>query len=416
MVVIDKFIKYYHLMALSHSFSAATVAVVFLNSIHKLHGPPTKIITDRDPIFTSNFWKELMGKLEIKLNFTTAYHPQSDGQSERLNQCVESYLRCMVFQCPRKWHQWLALAEWWYNTNFHTAIKTTPFEALYGYPPPHLPMGTFPKGNLPAVNDLLVNRQRLVKELKEQLLKAQSRMKKYADLNRTERHFGVGDWVYLKLQPYRQISSKGKMENQKLSSKFYGPFEVLSKIGAVAYRLNLPPGSLIHPVFHVSQLKKRVGPSIPIQTKLPLVGPEGKLRIAPLAILKRRVTKKNNQPFVEVLVQWSNLPVEEASLEDYYALRDQFPDVSLEDKTNLKGKVLSAHHTLEFPPIGLVTVGQGFNLANDEMKGNNSTVGPEEKKGEEGSMGLPPIRAMGLNRSSMKASTGEKSTDRTGDV
>jgi hypothetical protein len=77
---------------------------------------------------------------------------------------------------------------------------------------------------------------------------------------------------------------------------------------------------------------------------------------------------------------------------------------------------LLAHHTLEFPPIGLVTVGQGFDLANDEMKGNNSTVGPEEKKGEEGSMGLPPIRAMGLNRSSMEASTGEKSTDRTGDV
>jgi hypothetical protein len=111
MVVIDKFIKYCHLIGLSHPFSAATVADSFLNTVHKLHGVPAKIITDRDLIFISNFWKALMGKLRIKLNFTTVYHPQSDGQFERLNQCVETYLRCMVFQCLRKWYKWLSLAE-----------------------------------------------------------------------------------------------------------------------------------------------------------------------------------------------------------------------------------------------------------------------------------------------------------------
>jgi IS30 family transposase len=97
LVVIDKFTKYYHLLALAHPFKASTVADLFLNIVYKLHGLPHKIIIDRDPLFTSHFWRDLMNKLGIKLNFSTAYHPQTDGQSEKLNQCIESYLRCMVF-------------------------------------------------------------------------------------------------------------------------------------------------------------------------------------------------------------------------------------------------------------------------------------------------------------------------------
>jgi transposase InsO family protein len=138
MVVIDKFTKYCHLLTLSHPFKAAEVAQIFLDSVYKLHGLPSSIITDRDPLFTSCFWQELMKALNVKLNFSTSYHPQTDGQSERLNQCIENYLRCMAFQRPKKWAKWVPMAEWWYNTNFHTAIKTTPFEALYGYTPPQL--------------------------------------------------------------------------------------------------------------------------------------------------------------------------------------------------------------------------------------------------------------------------------------
>jgi Integrase core domain/Integrase zinc binding domain len=103
MVVIDKLTKYCHLIALIHPFSAVTVAEKILDTAHKLHGLPVKIITDRDPIFRSNFWKELMGRLGIKLNFSTSYHPQTDKQSEKLNQCIETYLRCMVFNNPKKW-------------------------------------------------------------------------------------------------------------------------------------------------------------------------------------------------------------------------------------------------------------------------------------------------------------------------
>jgi RNase H-like domain found in reverse transcriptase/Reverse transcriptase (RNA-dependent DNA polymerase)/Integrase zinc binding domain/Retroviral aspartyl protease/Ty3 transposon capsid-like protein/Integrase core domain/Chromo (CHRromatin Organisation MOdifier) domain len=342
MVVIDKFIKYCHLIALTHPLSATTVAECFLNTVYKLHGLPSKIITDRDPIFTSHFWKDLMQRIGIKLNYSTSYHPQTDGQSEKLNQCIETYLRCMVSQSPKKWAKWLALAEWWYNTNYHTAIKTTPFEALYGYAPPQLPMGSLPKGSNQTVNELLADRQQIMKRLKEHLTQAQARMKKYADLKRTERSFNVGDWVYLKLQPYRQVTIQGRGKHHKLKPKFYGPFEIVSKFGTVAYELNLPVGSMIHPVFHVSQLKRRIGPASDLRIKLPLVGPEGQIHIEPLAILDRRIIKKNNQVSVEILVQWSSLGSEECTWEDYDQIRRQFPNCSLEDKSGFKGGELSA--------------------------------------------------------------------------
>jgi ribosomal protein S19E (S16A) len=219
----------------------------------------------------------------------------------------------MVFEQPKTWAVWVPLAEFWYNTNFHTAIKTTPFEALYGYTPPQLSLGSVPKSCNQAVNEELEKRQKALRIMKEQLVKVQVRMKKYADMKRSERKFHVGDWVYLRLQPYRQISMKGKIGTHKLLPKFYGPFEVLEKLGKVAYKLSLPPGSLIHDVFHVSQLKKKVGTSVRIGTGLPLVSGDGKVKLEPIAFLDRRIVKKNNQVEVEVLVQWSNLQAEDAT-------------------------------------------------------------------------------------------------------
>jgi Integrase core domain len=204
MVVIDKFTKYGHFIPLSHPITATEVARAFLENIYKLQGLPIKLITDRDPIFTSTFWRELFSKLEIKINMSTTYHPQTDGQSERLNQCLEQYLRCMMGQQSKKWMRWLYLAKWWYNTNHHTSINMTPFKALYGYDPPHIPMGSIPDSKVEAVDKLLKERHTILVQLKEQLTKAQERMKLYADKKRHERHFSVGAWVYLKLQLYRQ--------------------------------------------------------------------------------------------------------------------------------------------------------------------------------------------------------------------
>nr|XP_027067680.1 uncharacterized protein LOC113693323 [Coffea arabica] len=137
-VVIDRFTKYGHFMALTPKYTASTIATLFFENVHKLHGLPLSIVSDRDKIFTSTFWQELMGKLGVELQFSTTYYPQTDGQTERLNRCLETYLKCLCFQQPHKWKQWLAAVEWWYNTNYHTALHMTPFQALYGYPPSQL--------------------------------------------------------------------------------------------------------------------------------------------------------------------------------------------------------------------------------------------------------------------------------------
>ena len=112
LVVIDRFTKYGHFLPLAHPFSALQVAQVFINNIYRLHGLPQVIVSDRDRIFTSTLWKELFRLSDTALHMSSSYHPQSDGQTERLNQCLESYLRCAVHACPRKWFDWLPLAEY----------------------------------------------------------------------------------------------------------------------------------------------------------------------------------------------------------------------------------------------------------------------------------------------------------------
>ena len=111
LVVVDKFFKYAHFVKLKHPFSTLQVAQQYMENIYKLHGMPTVIISDRDRAFTSSFWQELFKLTDTTLNKSSAYHPQTDGQTERLNQCLETYLRCMVQSCPTKWAQWIPLPE-----------------------------------------------------------------------------------------------------------------------------------------------------------------------------------------------------------------------------------------------------------------------------------------------------------------
>jgi Chromo (CHRromatin Organisation MOdifier) domain len=197
---------------------------------------------------------------------------------------VDTYLRCIIFEEPRKWVKWLLLAEWWYNINLYRNY-INPFETLYEYFPPLLPMVLVPRSCNPSVNSVLKDRQEALIILKVNLVKAQAYMKKYADMNRVERKFSVGNWVYLKLQPYRQVIVQGTGKNHKFKPRFYGPFEILAKMRIVAYQFNLSVGSLIHLVFHVSQLKKKVGPTTDVHAQLPLVGPGSQPKEEPEAIL-----------------------------------------------------------------------------------------------------------------------------------
>ena len=140
LVIVDRFSKYAHFIALSHPYTTTSVADAFMNNIYKLHGLPASIVSDRDPVFLSRFWKDLFTYQGVQLLHSTSYHPQTDGKTEVVNRCLEQYLRCMTNKTPDQWSKWLPLAEWWYNTNFHSSLKTTPFEVLYGQIPPiHIP-------------------------------------------------------------------------------------------------------------------------------------------------------------------------------------------------------------------------------------------------------------------------------------
>ncbi|KAE8820467.1 hypothetical protein D1007_01615 [Hordeum vulgare] len=167
--------------------------------------------------------------------------------------------------------------------------------------------------------NLLQNRELAVEMIKQNLIKAQARMKHYADKKRQEREFSVGDMVYLKLQPYRHtsLSLHGHL---KLHSKFYGPFRVLQRIGKHAYKLLLPEGCQLHDTFHVSQLKKHIGPEVVQSPQLPLVGPDGLIKMEPEAVLERKLIPRRQGsisiPVVRWLIKWVNMPVEEATWED----------------------------------------------------------------------------------------------------
>jgi len=220
------------------------------------------------------------------------------------------------------------LAEWWYNSNWHTAIGITPYEVVYGQPPSlHIPY-VLGDSVVEAVDRSLKAREECIEMLKYHVHRAQQRMKNQADHHRRDKQLAVGDWVYVKLQPYRQ-HSVALRQNQKLSPKFFGPFAVTARVGPVAYRLELPPQAKIHPVFHVSLLKEHLGPPPVAPGVVPDIDDLGLLAAEPVAILARRLAKKGNKAVVYLLIQWSNRPKEEATWELYSEIEAKFPHFNL---------------------------------------------------------------------------------------
>jgi ribosomal protein L21E len=200
----------------------------------------------------------------------------------------------------------------------------TPFQALYGFPPPMVAEVILPDCPDITAQEQLRNRKLALQVIKDNLLKAQARIKQQADKHRTEREFTVGDMVYLKIQPYRH-TSLSTHKSLKLHSKFYGPFRVLARIGKTAYKLLLPPGCTLHDVFHVSQLKKHIGPQVVPSTELPLIDAKGTIKVAPDTILDRRMIPRNNEPVTQWLIKWVNMPESQATWEDAAFIRRVFP-------------------------------------------------------------------------------------------
>lgn len=132
LVVVDRLTKYAHLIPLPRKFNATMVADVFVREVIKLHGIPASIVSDKDKVFTSHFWKEIHRLSGTKLKYSSAYHPETDGQSEVTNRVLKMYLRSYCFQTPRLWLKLLPWAELWYNSSHHSSINMSPFKALYG--------------------------------------------------------------------------------------------------------------------------------------------------------------------------------------------------------------------------------------------------------------------------------------------
>nr|GEX37176.1 hypothetical protein [Tanacetum cinerariifolium] len=265
---------------------------------------------------------------KVELKVSTAYHPQTDGQTEVVNKCLECYLRCMTRERPKEWVQWLPLAKFWYNTNKHSSTKISPYEAVYGQTPPlHTPY-VAGESTVESVDRSLQARENAIEMLKFHIKRSQDRMKKYADLKRSKREFDVGMWVYVKLQPHRQVTIRHTTQN-KLSLKYYKPFLIVAKVELVAYKLDLPSGSQVHPVFHVSQLKLCKGNSFK-KGLLPRCGEEGLLSVEPEKILDKRIGKVNNRAVVYVLVKWINHSEEDATWELAEDLSKRFPEFSLD--------------------------------------------------------------------------------------
>ncbi|RVW11914.1 Transposon Ty3-G Gag-Pol polyprotein [Vitis vinifera] len=262
-----------------------------------MHGVPVSIVSDRDPHFTSRFWHSLQKALGTKLSFSTAFHPQTDGQSERVIQVLEDLLRACILDLQGNWDDHLPLVEFAYNNSFQASIGMAPLR--------HCMVGNV---------DLLSVGMMLEKG-------------NFWDLNLRDLEFEVGDHVFLKVSPMKSVMRFGR--KGKLSPRFVGPFEILERVGTLAYKVALPPSlSKVHNVFHVSTLRKYIyDPSHvvelePIQIFEDLTYEEVPVQIVDVMdkVLRHAVVKL-------VKVQWSNHSIQEATWELEEEMREKHPQL-----------------------------------------------------------------------------------------
>lgn len=254
LVFVCRMTKQAHFVPCKETIDAAGTADLFIRNVYRLHGLPDNVVSDRGSIFTSNFWNALMNNLKVKLNRSSSYHLQSDGQTERVNQCLEQYLRCYANYQQDNWEPLLPHAEFAYNNATHQSTGLSPFMANYGYNPRmdlwkahDRPIGT----SSPSA-DRVIKRIRLAQEyLLGNLRQAQANAKKYADQKRLDHNFQIGSKVWLLRKNIQTTRPSDKLDHRRI-----GPFEIIEKINPVCFKLKLPDSYRIHPVFHVSLLEK----------------------------------------------------------------------------------------------------------------------------------------------------------------
>ncbi|GJR18690.1 putative reverse transcriptase domain-containing protein [Tanacetum coccineum] len=257
----------------------------YLKEVVSRHGVPVSIIFDRDSKFTSHFLKSLNKALGTQLDMSTAYHPQTDGQSEKTIQTLEDMLQACVMDFGKGWDRHLPLIEFSYNNSYHTSIKAVPFEALY---------------------EIVRETTEKIIQIKHRLQASRDRQRSYADKRRKPLEFQVGDKVMLKVSPWKGVIRFGK--RGKLNPRYIGPFKILAKVGTVAYRLELPEQlSHVHSTFHVSNLKKCLSDE-PLAIPLDEIHVDDKLNFIeePVEIMDREVKHLNQSRITIMKVHWNS--------------------------------------------------------------------------------------------------------------
>ena len=249
-LIVDRLTKSAHFMPVNVEDYLEKLAQLYVDEIVRLHRVPVSIVLDQDPRFTSRFWPSLQTTLGTRLHFSTTFHPQTDGQSERTIQTLEDMLRACVMEFRGSWDTHLALMEFANNNSYQASIEMAPFEALYGRKC-RTPVCWDEVGERRLVGHELVQiTSEKVKVVRDNLKTARDRQKSYVDNRRRDLHFKISDRVFLKISPWKGVLRFGK--RGKLSPIFIGPYEIMSKVRPVAYKLKLPPElTRIHDTFHV---------------------------------------------------------------------------------------------------------------------------------------------------------------------
>ena len=329
-VIVDRLTKSVHFIPIHGDYSLEVLARLYMDTIVRLHGVPVSIVSDRDPRFTSRFWPSLQEALGTRLNFSTAYHPQTDGQSERTIQTLEDMLRACVIDFHGSWDRHLPLVEFAYNNSYQASIGMPPYEALYGRRcRTPLCWDEVGERHLSSV-ELVEETREKVKIIRQRMRAAQDRQSAYADRRRRPLEFQEGDMVFLRISPWKGVIRF--RQRGKLSPRYIGSFRILERIGSVAYRLDLPEElARIHDVFHVSVLRRYMpDPSYVLEPPPIELWEDLSLPVQPVAVLDKQIRRLRSKDVPLVRILWRNDQVEEETWESEETMRGQYPHLFTE--------------------------------------------------------------------------------------